>query len=74
MRDVMLCVTSRCCRVAGKLYRLGAGHENTVFGFREAAWAPAFREDILRLIEASGHRFHESRNLAKNAASLLRSP
>ena len=69
MHVVLLCATKRGYRVAEKLFSLGAGHDFTVFSFRETAWEPPFLDNIKRLTEASGHQFFEARNVAKGAAS-----
>ena len=69
MHIVLLCATNRGYRVAEKLYSLGAGHDFTVFSFRETAWEPPYFDDIRRLTEVRGHRFIEARNVAKGKAS-----
>ncbi len=64
MHIVVLCATRRGYRFLEHLLDIGAGHQFTIFSFRETAWEPPFFEDIQQLAQQRGLAFFESRNLS----------
>lgn len=65
MHILLLCATHRGYRFAESVFRLGSGHDFTVFSFRETPWEPAYLDDIRNLTVAYNHRFIEARNVAR---------
>lgn len=64
MHIVILCATDRGIQFAQHVFKIGAGHDFTVFSFPETPWEPKYFDDLRQLVDGHGHRFHQARNVA----------